>query len=384
MTNEEIKTLTFEEVEERRAALEVEIKTAEPEVAEAINAEFDQLEERKRILDLEIEEQRKAAEAVANGAGKVIETRKEDKKMTNLEVRGTKEYADAYLKYIKTGKDTECRALLSENVDPGYGDPSVPVPEIVDGFIRTAWESDKLFSRLKKSFIRGNLKVGYEATADDAQVHEEGSGAINEENLVLGIVTMIPKMVKKYITVSDEALGLSSEELIRYIYDEIGYRIIKKVGDLAVAAILSAPWNTTTSGVGVAEVNGAVTTATIIEAISKLGDNARDLVFIASGQTIADVKIAALSAGYAYDPFQGLTVIQRDGMTGAIIGDLAGVQVNLPEGGDIRFKFDDLSMAEEDMVKIAELIYLAATDFENSADTIRAEVTKICEKYPIY
>ena len=41
-------------------------------------------------------------------------------------------------------------------------------------------------------------------------------------------------------------------------------------------------------------------------------------------------------------------------------------------------------MVEEDMVKIAELIYLAATDFENSADTIRAEVTKICEKYPIY
>ena len=41
-------------------------------------------------------------------------------------------------------------------------------------------------------------------------------------------------------------------------------------------------------------------------------------------------------------------------------------------------------MVEEDMVKIAELIYLAATDFENSADTIRAEVTKICDKYPIY
>ncbi|MEE1285046.1 MAG: serine hydroxymethyltransferase, partial [Acutalibacteraceae bacterium] len=41
-------------------------------------------------------------------------------------------------------------------------------------------------------------------------------------------------------------------------------------------------------------------------------------------------------------------------------------------------------MVEEDMVKIAELIYLAATDFENSADTIRAEVTKICENYPIY
>ncbi len=38
----------------------------------------------------------------------------------------------------------------------------------------------------------------------------------------------------------------------------------------------------------------------------------------------------------------------------------------------------------EDMVKIAEFIKLAATDFENSADYIRAEVTKICDKYPLY
>ena len=41
-------------------------------------------------------------------------------------------------------------------------------------------------------------------------------------------------------------------------------------------------------------------------------------------------------------------------------------------------------LVEEDMKTLAELIRLTATDFENSADKIRAEVTKICEKYPIY
>lgn len=41
-------------------------------------------------------------------------------------------------------------------------------------------------------------------------------------------------------------------------------------------------------------------------------------------------------------------------------------------------------LKEEDMEKIAECIWLAVTDFENKADYIRAEVTKICEKYPIY
>ncbi len=39
---------------------------------------------------------------------------------------------------------------------------------------------------------------------------------------------------------------------------------------------------------------------------------------------------------------------------------------------------------EEDMKKIAHFIFLAATDFENSADYIRAEVTRICDKYPLY
>ena len=41
-------------------------------------------------------------------------------------------------------------------------------------------------------------------------------------------------------------------------------------------------------------------------------------------------------------------------------------------------------LKEQDMAKIAECIWLAATDFEAQADHIREEVTKICERYPIY
>ena len=41
-------------------------------------------------------------------------------------------------------------------------------------------------------------------------------------------------------------------------------------------------------------------------------------------------------------------------------------------------------LKEADMEKIAECVWLAATDFEESADYIRGEVTKICDAYPIY
>ncbi len=41
-------------------------------------------------------------------------------------------------------------------------------------------------------------------------------------------------------------------------------------------------------------------------------------------------------------------------------------------------------LVEEDMKTLAHLIYLTATDFESSADKIRAAVTEICKKYPLY
>lgn len=41
-------------------------------------------------------------------------------------------------------------------------------------------------------------------------------------------------------------------------------------------------------------------------------------------------------------------------------------------------------LVEADMEKVAECIWNAATDFENKADDIRSEVTRICDRYPIY
>ena len=41
-------------------------------------------------------------------------------------------------------------------------------------------------------------------------------------------------------------------------------------------------------------------------------------------------------------------------------------------------------LKEEDMVALGKLIKLCATEFEEKADYVRAEITKICEKYPIY
>lgn len=354
MTREEIMQLNLDELEARAAEIATETAAADIERIEELNGELDAIEERRAIINSENEKRKAAAIDVAKGAGKEIERGKDDKKMTNLEVRNTRDYIEAFAKYVKTGKDAECRALLTENVEG-----TVPVPELVENRVRNAWENDKIFSRVSKTFVKGNLKVGFEISATDAAVHTEGANAPAEEELVLGIVNMVPAMIKKWITVSDEVLSLGAEDFLAYLYDELTYKIIQKASDLVVSAITSAPATSTATAVGVAQIESAVDAEAILNAIAELGDGAQNNVIIAAGATIAAVRAAALNANYGYDPFLGLEVIQKEGVTGAIVGDLAGVQANLPNGDAVSFKLDDLSLAEKDLVKIVGKLYAA-------------------------
>lgn len=357
MKKDEIMALSFEGIEARAAEIAEEVKEADEARIGELNDELDAIKERRTELEKELKEKRAATAAVATGAGKPIE--KMEGMMatpTNKEIRNSREYIEAFAKYVKTGKDTECRALLTENVSG-----VVPVPEFVEERVRNAWENDRIFSRIAKTFVAGNLKVGFEVSATDAAVHTEGQNAPSEETLVLGIVEMVPANIKKWITVSDEVLALGAADFLAYLYDELTYKIIQKAADIVIDEIQSAP-TTVPAGkdkVPVAAVEGPVTSAAILDALATLGDGARDIVFIADGQTIADVRKAALTASYAFDPFIGLEVLQKEGVEGAIVGDLNGVQANLPEGASVTFKFDDLSLAEKDLVKIVGRLFAA-------------------------
>ena len=354
----DISTMNLEQLREYRGRLAEELRgNVTADRINEINGLLDQIEEREAQLNALNETRARAAAAVAAGEGTTVgaptpatETR------SNREIRNSQEYIEAFAEYIRTGDATECRSLLTENVTGGV----VPVPELVESRVRQAWENDEIFSRVSRTFVRGNLKVGFEISATDAAVHTEGDKTgPAEEVLTLGIVTMVPANIKKWITVSDEVLALGAEEFLAYIYDELTYKIIQKAADLVVAAITNAPATSDATHVGVEQITGPVSAATIIDAVAALGDSARDNVLIASGATIAAVRKAALTASYAFDPFDGLTVIKKDGVTGAIVGDLSGVQVNMPEGDAVTFKFDDLSMAEHDLVKIVGRLYAA-------------------------
>lgn len=361
----EFKDMTIEELEARKA-----------EIANAVDAEgadLDALEEEVRGIKAELETRKAEAEkkaeiraAVASGKGKVVKEFKEEKKevKTLEEIRASKEYIDAFAEYIKSEDDTECRSLLTETVSG-----TVPVPTIIDEMIRTAWENDEILSRVRKTYIRGNLKVAFERAADPAVVHTEGTDAPNEESLTLGIVTMIPANIKKWIRISDEAAAMGGEAFLRYVYDELNYQIAKKLSDLIVADI--AALNTTASATApaAAKISTAPSVTTIATAFANLSDEARNPVVIMNKLTYADFIAAQAAANFSFDPFNGLPVLfssalkaysaASSGEVYAIVGDLNGAQINFPEGDDIVIKYDDLSEAEADLIKIVGRRYAA-------------------------
>lgn len=362
MTIEEIKALDMEGVENRSMEIKEEM-TAENADFETLGAEVTALEERKAAL---VEEMKKAQAAVAEGAGKEIEKQEErNMKPTFAEVRSSEQYVNAYAEYIKTGDDKEVRSVLTE-MGVGASDPSagVAVPTSVEERIRTAWDNDAILSRVKRSNVKGILKVGFELSATPAVVHAEGAAAPDPETLNLGIVSLVPETLKKWITISDEAFDLRGQAFLDYIMDEIEYRIIKLAADTVVADITSAPTTATKTAASVAHVE-TTGIADIVNAIAALSDEAQNPVIIMNKQSYAYYKSLAMGAGYAVDPFDGLEVLFNNTLDAAtatpasgvvnkiaIVGDLQGESVNFTNGYEPTIKVDDLSLAESDLIKV--------------------------------
>lgn len=358
--------MTVEQLEERKSAIVAELDNPE--------ADLDALESEARAIKDEIEKRKDAEakkaeirDAVASGIGEVVQTfSKEEKVMPTIdEIRSSAEYAEAYKNYIIKGDDSECRALLSTNAQNGV----VPVPVIVEETVKTAWEKNEFLSRVNKTAIRGNLKSFFELSADGAYEHAEGTTAPTEEALTLGIVTLIPKNIKKWITISDEAVAMGGEAFLRYIYDEITYQIMKKLVALCVADVTGANTTNGATAIGVPKVNEDPGVTTIPTAAANLSEDAENLCVVMNRLTEVEFIKQYAAGNFAVDPFAGLAKVYTSALPAfstasanavyAIVGDLSALQVNYPEGEGVVIKYDDVSQAEKDMVKVVGRQYAA-------------------------
>ena len=361
--------MTVDELMERRKAIVAESETD--------GADLDALENELREINAEIETRKadaaKRAEireaAVQNG--EVKESIEGEKPMNIDEIRSSAEYMDAFANDLKKGMRendysmSESRALLTELVSG-----TVPVPKPVEARIQTNWAKLGLMGLVRRTFVPGVLRVGFERSATAATNHTESTTAVTEETLTLGVVSISPVSIKKWISVSDEVLDLTSEEFLYYIYDEITYQIAKKAQANLIDAITALTASATSTAVSVPSVTGTPSLGVIAEAIGSLGDDAANPVIVMNKGTWAQFKAAQYAGSYNIDPFEGLSVYYDNtlpaytssGTTGsawAIVGDFGiGAVANFPAGEDVTLKYDDMSLAEKDLVKIVGREYV--------------------------
>lgn len=361
-----------QEIEERKAEIAEEVKSTDNlETIEKLSEEVDALTEEETLIDNQEKE-----EITEEKKFEVKEVVKEEKKMeNNKELRNSKEYIDAYAEYMKSKlvadyeMSEEARALVTTGGYATGNSATVEVPDMVDAAVRTAWERDELARLVRRIAVKGNYKVQFEVSGSDATIHQEGNGKVNEEELILGIVTLTPQSIKKWISVSDEVLELRGEEFLNYLYDELTYRIAKKCVDTLVYKITQLPQSLSANDAGIYDTPSAAKIAvapgadTIVKATAKLSDEARDITIVMNKETDADFIAAQLAANYGFDVYRNHRVVYNNtlpayssataGQVYCIVGDFDnGALFNFPNGEGVTLKYDDTTAMEYDLVRI--------------------------------
>jgi HK97 family phage major capsid protein len=363
-----VNEMQMSDIEKRSAEIEEMMKAEDADI-ESLTAEVEQLEKRKAEIEKEVEERKKEAEEALKNGKTVEEIGKDEKHKMNIEeIRKSQDYAKAYADWVVSGykNDKELRKILTANADAdnvGENDTTYPVPVMLENKIQTAWERDEIMSRVAPRYLKGNLKIGFEISGTDAVVHAEGSEAPAEEKLVLGSVEIKADSVKKWLFVTTEQYEMGGEEFMDYIYDEIAYRIVKKLAEIAINAIKNSPATSTANAPAVPVLTQALGAGTIASAEGLLTSEATEIVAIMSRATESALKALVISSGNNVgDVFDGLTVLHTDALpdyasatanaTYMLVGDMKSIMANFPNGRDIKFIFDDKSKAEEDLVKV--------------------------------
>ena len=377
----ERKNVIADSITEKRSAFEesdVETRDSILNEVEDLEKEATQIEadvEELRSIKAKFEEQESRMDLIKNVTTEVVEARNEAIKSNVLD---TPEYRQAWVDMIRKDDMKGVQAILRD--DPIYGmattNDNVPVPTLWQSYVETAWYNYGKFSRLvSKTYAQGYLAIPLEASATGAVVHTEGADAPIEEEIVLGLVEIKPANIKKWISLTDEIMALTADEFMRYIADELVYRVVLKLDEGIINGAVDS------NGKGVVGIVGNANTLTYTGAVSfnVCNEAIADLVtfdnltvamnpktFFKNIMGLTDLQgrpiynVAHDNAGKPQYYVNGLRVEFTQALPAydsatanavwAVIGDFRGYRLNLPEGDMVRTLIDPYSMARQDKV----------------------------------
>lgn len=355
---------------ETRDSLISEVETLKCE-ADEIENDIKELEE----MRAKFAEQEGRMSMFKNLGKEVIDERKKDVVADKYD---TPEYRKAWVDYVRTNRTEEIRQLTTDT-------DNVPVPTLFQGYVETAWEKYGKFTNLvNKTNYAGYLNIPFEASADDAVVHTEGAEAPDAEEITFGLIELKPAMIKKWIPLTDELMALAPEDFMRYIADELVYRVIKLVDDGIIVGAVN------TNGKGIVGIVGNDNTI----AVSKNLDFNAINTAIANLQSFDNLTVAMNPATF-FDSIMGLVDLQGRpiysiatdnsgkpayfvngqrieftkalkaysvagaGDAWAVVGDFKAYRLNLPKGDAVNTLVDPYTLATEDQVRMIGKLFAA-------------------------
>lgn len=392
----EIVTRKNEIVDEVEAKKE-EFESADTDKRDELLEEVEALTEEANKIDEEVkdlEEQRstlKAQEERMSMSQILSKTAIEERKtqMENTNVLNAPEYNQMYADYIRGKVDAkEIRSYIESrdgSANLSTATDYVPIPEIMQGYVETAWYEYGKFSRLvSETFEPAIFKIPVEVSATGANWHDENGEAVTQEEITFGQIILSPKMIKKFIALTDELMAMGASDFLRYVADELVYRVILALDE----AIID---RTDANGQGVIGIVGNTLTDNVPADLgfNVINEAISDLV------TFEDLTIAMNPATF-FKNFMGLTDLQglpifrvvqdntgkpqyylsghrveftqalpayddaNEGDVYAVIGNFRrGYRLNYPQGRNVITLVDPYTLATEDVVRMIGRLYVA-------------------------
>lgn len=216
--------MTLREVEERLAALDIEVRSfTEVEQVEAATEEKKGLLARKAELeDLEARKQTALELTAGKVPGKIIEERKAEPKMENKIERGTEEYRSAWLKNLqgKELNEVEKRALT--------GGTSALPDQTANKVIDILLDTVPMLNEIELFRVPGSINIAVEVTAPGA-TREAAGGAVTESTAELRQVTLNGYNMNAFIRLgadlAQQAVPAFEDWLTRKLADAIANKV---------------------------------------------------------------------------------------------------------------------------------------------------------------
>ncbi len=234
-----MKNMNLEQVAERLAALDIEVRDAEDiETVKKLGAEKKELLERKAELEA-LELRKKTALDLAAGKiepDKIVDTRKDDKPMEfeNMrpeEVRATEEYRSAFFKRLqgKPLNDMEKRTHEMASTDVAGVIPTMTQERIFNKLKQYA----PLMGEITLLQVPGNVTFAIEGTNTAAAKHAEND-LINPAGDTMLSVSLAGYEIVKVLRISKTVQAMAINAFEGWLVDILGENIAAKIGEYII------------------------------------------------------------------------------------------------------------------------------------------------------